>query len=186
MAKKIDLSGIRRIAERLADTAKQADKAVERARGTLRRRIVPEARRDIQAEYTLKAGRITQGLTAKNIQDGVELIGSKRGIGAIEFGGKWRQGQPVGAVYKFKQSSSGAPVPGTFIATLTGGNKHIVSRQGAKRVMTQGRYKGRSRQPLAVEYGPSIAQMLRRPGRAEHLADFAQTLLSTEITRLLR
>lgn len=186
MEKKIDLTGIRRIADRIADTVREADKAVERARGTLRRRIVPEARRDIQADYNLKAARITQGLTANNIDDGVELIGSKRGIGAIEFGGKWRRGHPVGATYSFKRGSPASPVPGAFIAPLLSGNNHIVSRQGPKREMTQGRYKGMKRQPLEVEYGPSIAQMLRRPGRAEHLADFAQTLLASEITRLLR
>ena len=51
--------------------------------------------------------------------------------------------------------------------------------------MTAGRYAGKMRQPIAIEYGRSIAQMLRRPGRAEHLADFAQSLLTAEIKRLL-
>lgn len=183
MAKNIDLSGIRRIAEHVAATQLAADKAVERARGTLRRRVVPEARRDIQAEYNLKAGRITAGLTARNTAEGVELIGSKRGIGLIEFGGKATK---TGATAKVRKDGSASVRPGAFVAPLLGNNKHIVERYGKKRRMTAGRYAGKMRQPLSVEYGPSIAQMLRRPGRAEHLGEFAQTLLSQEISRLLR
>ena len=183
MAKKIDLTGIRRIAERVAETAKEADKAVARALVTLRRRIVPEARRDIQTEYNLKAARINAGLRASNITDGVELVGSKRGVGLIEFGGKATK---TGATARVRVGGALSERPGAFVAPLLGGNTHIVERYGKKRVMTAGRYKGKKRQPLSVEYGPSIAQMLRRPGRAEHLADFAQTLLASEIRRLLR
>lgn len=182
MARKIDISGIRRAAERISATIKEADKAVQRARGTLRRRIVPEARRDIQAEYNLKAARITAGLSARNLADGVELIGSSRGIGLIEFGGK---ATPTGATAVVRKGAAASTRPGAFIAPLLGGNRHIVERYGKKRVMTKGRYVGKLRQALSVEYGPSVAQMLRRPGRADHLAEYAQTILSGEIKRLL-
>lgn len=182
MAKKIDLSGIKRIAQRVAETPKKAEQAVQRARVTLRRRIVPEARRDIQAEYNLKASRITAGLTARNTPEGVELVGSKRGIGLIEFGGRATK---AGATAKVRKDGGASIRPSAFVAPLLGNNPHIVERYGKKRRMTAGRYVGKMRQPLSVEYGPSIAQMLRRPGRAEHLGDYAQNILTSEILRLL-
>lgn len=182
MARNFDLSGIRRIAARVAETQQAADKAINRARSTLRRRIVPEARRDIQAEYNLKAARITAGLTARNTAEGVELIGSKRGIGLIEFGGKATK---TGATAKVRKDGGASVRPGAFIAPLLGNNPHIVERYGKKRRMTAGRYAGKMRQPIAIEYGPSIAQMLRQPGRSEELAGFAQNLLTAEIERLL-
>lgn len=186
MAKKIDISGIRRTADRLASTVKEADKAVQLARGTLRRRLPVEARRDIQQEYNIKARRVSDGLTARTVENGVELRASAAGIGAIEFSGKWRGRKSPGATWVPHKGGGAKTQPGTFIAGMLGGNKHIVERSGAPRVMTKGRNKGKRKQPLAVRYGPSIAQMLRRPARGEHLADYAQTILSAEIERLLR
>lgn len=185
MAKKIDIKGIRRIADRLAKTAEEAEKAADRARSTLRRRIAPEARRDIQQEYNIKARRVTAGLTARNLPDGVELIGSKRGVGAIEFDGKWRGRKSPGATWSVRKGKR-TQQPGSFIAPLLSGNPHIVERTGRKRRMTKGVNKGLVKETLFVHYGPSVAQMLRRPGRAEHLADFAQDILAAEIERLLR
>lgn len=52
--------------------------------------------------------------------------------------------------------------------------------------MTQGRYKGKRREAIDIEYGPSIAQMLRREGRAERLGNFAARILSQELARLSR
>lgn len=183
---KFDISGIARMAKRVADTAREADKAVSRATATLRRRLPVEARRDIQEEYNLPAGRIRRGLTSRTIDGGVELTGSARGVGAIEFGGRWRGRKSDGATYMIRHGGDNSPLPGSFIATLLNGNRQIVERKGPKQRMTKGVNKGRMKQPLQVVYGPSVAQMLRRPARGEHLADYAQTILSAEIERLLR
>lgn len=183
MATSIDLSGIRRAAERVAETHKQAGKVIQRARGTLRRRIVPEARRDIQQDYALKAGRITEGLRATNITQGVELTGSARGIGLLEFGAKQTA---TGLTAKVRKDGSPRVVPHGFIAPMLGGNKQATKRDGAKRRMSKGRYKGKMRQPLKTQYGPSIARMLAAPERADHLGDYAQEILAAEIARLLK
>ena len=74
--------------------------------------------------------------------------------------------------------------PGAFKAPLASGNVQVVSRYGAKRVMTQGRYKGKMRQPLAVEYGATVAQMLAKGRRPERLADYAGNKLLEEAERI--
>lgn len=183
MAKKIDLSGIKRIAQRVAETPKKAEQAVQRARGTLRRRIVPEAKRDIGEEYAIKASRIAAGLSGKPIDGGVELVGSSRGVGLVEFGAKWSRAMP-GASAQIHRGGAPKVRPGSFIAAAAG-NRHVFKRTGEIRVMKAGRYKGKRREAIGVQYGPSIAQMLRRPGRAEHLGDYAQNILTSEIQRLL-
>jgi hypothetical protein len=60
-----------------------------------------------------------------------------------------------------------------------------VRREGEPRLMTKGRYAGKKRQPLVVEYGPSVAQMLRKGRRPERLVDFARGLLANEVDRQL-
>jgi hypothetical protein len=40
-----------------------------------------------------------------------------------------------------------------FLASTVG--NHVFSRQGAKRVMTKGRYKGKMRQPIVKRFGPT-------------------------------
>lgn len=167
-----DLSGIRRVAERVADTRKKAETALQRSKSTVARRIVPEVRRDMQTEYNLTATRINKGLTAKQTPDGVELFGSGRGVGLIEFGGKHSRRQ-AGASAQARKDESRHVYGGTFIAKGKSGNRQIFTRTR------------KSRLPIEPLYGPSIAGMLRSPGRADRVGEFAQKILASEIKRLL-
>lgn len=180
-----DIAGLLQQAARLGRTQAELSKATQRATGTLRRRMPVAARRDIQQEYNLKAGRINSGLRASPIERGVELIGSGRGVGLIEFGGKWRGPRSPGATAQVRRDEGVTLYPGQFIATLLGGNRQIVSRTGSPRRMTQGRYAGKVRQPLTVEYGPQVAQMLIRRDRLDRLRDVQADILRAEFQRLL-
>jgi hypothetical protein len=60
-----------------------------------------------------------------------------------------------------------------------------VRREGEKRRMTRGNYVGQLRQPLVIEYGPSVAQMLRKGRRPERLVEFARGVLRSEVERQL-
>lgn len=176
-----------REAERLAAIGKGSKPAVARAVSTLARRLPVDARQDIQTEYTLAATRISAGLSVRQGDGFVELTGSKRGVGLIEFGGRWGGRSTGGAVARVFTSAGQHIYAGTFIATGLSGNRQIFDRMRAspKQRMQKGHYIGQMRQPLKTLYGPSIAQMLRKGDREQRLTDIAQATLSDEVTRLL-
>lgn len=148
-------------------------KAQKRALGTLQRRLGTEAKRDIGAEYNLKAGRIAQGLSAKSTSEGVKLIGRSRGINAVEFRGTWTRRMKGGARYSIKRGGDRGGRAGAFIATGKNGNRLMFERSGDKRL------------PLKAVYGPSVGQMLKHGRRPERLAEFAIRILQSEQKRLL-
>jgi hypothetical protein len=198
MPASVDLSALRRVADLLADAPARADKVVQRARGTLQRRLLVEARRDIQTEYAIPAKRVADGLRARNISEGVELTGFKRGIGLINFnvsGGL--RGRPVMATVFRNEARK--EVFRAFIARAPNGALQVFERATARtrgqyglkpeKAYTQvGRYAGTGikREPLDAKYGPSVAQMLRKDGRSDRLAEYGRGLLASEIQRLFR
>lgn len=176
----IELQGALAASRNLAQLRDQLPWLQKRAIQTLRRRLPVQARRDIQQEYNLRAGRINQDLAARIDDQGIRLTGHWRGIGLRNFAGRQTRKGVTAAILRGRRSLH----PSAFMAPLLGGNVQAVSRQGTKRVMTQGRYKGKLRQPLAVEYGATVAQMLAKGRRPERLADFAAGVLSAELERL--
>lgn len=187
MAASFDLSAIGRISGVLRETQQGAQRAVQRAKSTLRDRLPVEARRDIQGEYTLSASRIRAGLQARTTVDGVDLIGSGRGIGLVNFQGRWGGRKTPGAVAQTFSGEAPYSYDGTFIATGLNANAQIFDRiRGHRRKMTAGNYVGKRRDPLKVLYGPSVASMLRKPGRADRLSEFARTVLGAEIARQVK
>jgi hypothetical protein len=156
--------------------------AQKRALGTLRRRLATEAKRDIRAEYNLKAGRIAQGLVVRDASDGVRLIGRSRGINAIEFRATWSK-RMKGARFAVKRGGDRSARDGSFIATGKSGNR-LVFERGGKGAVPNARGKF-PRLPLAAVYGPSIGQMLKHGRRPERLAEFAIRILEAEQRRLL-
>jgi hypothetical protein len=173
--------------------------AQKRALGTVQRRLGTEAKRDIGAEYNLKAARIAQGLVVKNTPDGIKLIGLSRGINAIEFGASWtrvkgsgvvatsskrkftairysgklRGDSALGAKFAIKRGAPRTAHAGSFIARGKNGVQLVFERSTSKRL------------PLQGVYGPSIGQMLKHGRRPERLVDFAVRTLQAEQQRLL-
>ncbi len=161
-------------ADRLRAVGKGMDAARTRAIGTLARRLPVQARRDIQAEFNLRASRINAGLSVRREDGAVVLIGAKRGIGLIEFGGRWGGRKTEGAVARVRKDEAPYVYAGTFIAIGRSNNRHIFDREGKRRL------------PIKTLYGPSVAVMLRYPARRERLADFAQEIAASELDRLTR
>lgn len=153
----------------------------KRAVQTLRRRLPVEARRDIQAEYDVPAGRVRQDLGTREIPDGLRLTGYFRGIGLRNFRARQTRRGVTAAPFRGRRTLR----EGAFFAGLNSGNQQVVKREGPKRRMTSGRYIGKMRQPLETQYGPSVAQMLRKGRRPERLAEFAAGVLRSEVERLL-
>jgi minor tail protein Z (GPZ) len=168
-----------REAKRLQALQKGSKSAISRASSTLARRLPVEARRDIQTEYNVKAATVNQYLSVTKDDTSVTLIGRARATGLIEFGGKWGGPRSAGAVASALVSEGAHTYGGTFIAVGRSGNRQIFDRAlvGGRRA---------PRLPLKTLYGPSVASMLRKGEREDRLADFAQSVLSTEIDRLIK
>lgn len=179
----VELTGALDAMQGMQATPSRIVLAQKRALGTVRRRLGTEAKRDIGAEYNLKAGRIAEGLDVRDTADGIKLIGRSRGVNAIQFGATWSRRMKGGARYSIKRGGDRGGRDGAFIATGRSGNRLVFERGGKGAVLNKnGNY---PRLPLAAVYGPSIAQMLKHGRRPERLAEFAVRVLQSEQQRLL-
>lgn len=168
----VELTGALEAAQQFSAVPARILQAQKRAVGTMRRRLATEAKRDIAAEYNLKAGRIADGLNVRDQSDGVALIGRARGINAVQFGATWSRRMKGGARYSIHRGGDRSGHDGAFIATGHG-NRLVFERTGTKRL------------PIQSVYGPSIGQMLKHGRRPERLAEFAIRVLQSEQQRLL-
>lgn len=152
----------------------------QRAIGTLQRKLPVEARRDIQREYSLSARRISKDLGVRVRGPEFTLTGYFRGIGLRNFQARQTAAGVTSAVFLGQVRSLRRSA---FLATLLPSNPHVAKRIGEKRKMRKGNYIGEMRQHLQTQYGPTVAQMLRKGRRPERLADFARGVLADEIER---
>jgi len=182
----VELEGALQAAQGLSDVPSRILRAQQRALATLRKRLPVQARRDIQAEYNLKARRIAQGLRLRNASDGLVLVGSARGINALQFGATWSR-RMKGARFTIKRGGDRSPHEGAFIGTGLNNNPLVFVRdlRRGKHRVTEGRNKGRMKEYLTAVYGPSVGQMLKHGRRPERLAEFALRTLQAEQQRLL-
>ncbi|MEH6413881.1 hypothetical protein [Pseudomonas sp. CGJS7] len=170
----IDANAVLDAAQRVSQLPAKVALAQRRALGTLRRRWPVIARRDIQTEYALSAQRIRAGLSVRTTREGVELMGVARGVGLRNFG---TRKTPMGLSYSavrgkrgfrrsgFQNCYRGAEI--AFVRTPTAGDKRV------------------PRTPVVRLYGPSLAQMLRKGGRPERMAQAGLDVITADIDRLL-
>lgn len=177
-----DLDGLLAASRNLSALSSRLPTLHTRAIGTLARRLAVAARRDIQAEYQIGAQRVNQDLSARASANGVRLVGRFRGIGLMRFGAREAPGGVRATVLRGRRTLRAD----AFIAVGVNRNAQVFRREGAKRVMQQGRYAGQSRQPLVAEYGATVAQMLGKGRRPQRLVDHARGVLAAEADRLLR
>lgn len=169
----VELEGALQVAATLSTIPSRILKAQKRALGTVRRRLLTQAKRDIGAEYNLTAGRIAKGLNVRNVTDGIKLIGKSRGINAIQFRATWSRRFKGGARFAIKRGAPRTDRGSAFIAVGRSNNRLVFERQGKARL------------PLQGVYGPSIGQMLKHGRRPQRLAEFALGILEAEQRRLL-
>lgn len=196
----VELTGAVDAAQAMSAVPARILQAQQRALATLRRRLGTEAKRDIGAEYNLRASRIAQGIDVRNTPDGIVLRGKSRGINAIEFGATWSRvtgsglvattsrrkytairyrgrlkgDAALGARFAIKRGKAPDVHAGSFIARGKNGALLVFERSGKPRL------------PLQGVYGPSVGQMLKHGRRPERLVDFAMRTLQAEQARLLK
>lgn len=160
--------------------AKDAQKARRLAIRKLGRSLPVAWRRDIQETVNLAAKEIRDRIDVKVQGDSVLLIGRKRPIGLINYGGKWpglkrrgparRKSPPASA--KIYRGNAARTYNGAFIATGKKGNTHIFKRVGANRM------------PIRALYGPPMPAFFRSEQRQERLFVIAAEIYEKELARV--
>lgn len=180
----LDSRGLQRLVERARELGERGEVAVQRAKSTVGRRIKPEARRSLQAEFNLPAFRILDGLRSRVTDDAVELVASGKGVNIVSYGARWNPRRD-GAEVQVRKGGKREVRPGAFIRTGANGNRVGLER---KRVSGSEYSDGPrvGRYPLKGVYGPSVAQQLAQQDIGDELVDKALTVLATEFERLTR
>jgi len=181
-------------------------KVLERAASTLKRRLPAQAKRDIGAQYNLHSREIGSRLRCTGDRTSVTLTGLGRNQTLIKFGAK----QPKGGSGVVVQIEKGKTlnIAHAFIATPTGSaagagpqvfirtgvipataaklqvlavidSSHVTPVHQNRRSQTD-----RHGYPIAVLGGPTVADMLKDPGREDRLSEFVQKTFAAEVDRL--
>lgn len=163
---------------------------VARAAATLKRRIVPFAKRDIGAEYNLTAREIGKRLRATGDASSVTLNGLGRPLTLIKFGAKQnasgvvaqiRKGQALQIAHAFIRVPAGAPGAGPQVMIRQEVTPQLPDDVQEIAVVDHGKLG----YPIALLGGPGVADMLRDDARGARLDAFAQKTFAAEVGRLL-
>lgn len=190
---RLDLAFVRE-ARRWAEFQKDADKAKRFALRKLGRSLPVAWRKDIQSTVNLKASEIRDRIDVNVHGDSVLLIGRRRPIGLINFGGKWpgltrtgpaRRRSPGASAKKYRNRERYfVDGDSAFIATGLSGNRHIFSRTGEFGIATKGRYAGKRREKLEAYYGPPMPAFFRNAERQARMFVVAAEIFEKELARV--
>lgn len=185
-----NLDVLARLRERVASLPDEGAKAIARAASTLKRRLVPFAKRDIGAQYNLPAGQIGKRLSASGDVTSVTLRGRGRPISLPLFRARQirtgvqcevEKGKPFEIAHAFIRVPTGraaAAGPQVFIRNDAPFDVPSVVQDTARIE------KDRHGYPILRLAGPGVADMLRDEGREDRIADFARETFAAEIDRL--
>jgi len=156
-----DLTSVKLLAQKLADAAKDAPLALERALTDIARAGNTEAKRAAKAIYNLPSARIAQDLKSRKDGGSVIVTGARgqRGPLLLSYGAVQRR---AGLVVKVIKANGRKTIKGGFVAAGLSGEPVSFLRSGEKRRMRAGRNIGQLKQPLRALRGPSVANMLEK------------------------
>lgn len=165
-------------------------KVVARAASTLKRRLVPFAKRDIGAEYNLPSREIGKRLRARGDATSVTLTGIGRPQTLIKFGARQnasgiavqvRRGKALQIAHAFIRVPAGAPSAGPQVLIRQDVTPQLPDDVNEIAVIDHNRHG----YPIALLGGPGVADMLRDDARGKRIDDFAQKTFAAEVDRLL-
>jgi len=185
-----NLDALTRDKERLVAIRDGGAKVIARAVSTLKRRWVPQAKRDIGTQYALPSREIGKRLNARGDANSVTLRGLGRNLTLIKFKAKQNRSGVVAQIEK----GSAVSIPHAFIrvpAGAPGAGPQVLIREEAMGALPQKVEAlavvdhNRHGYPIVLLGGPTVADMLREPGREDRLIDFGQQIFAAEVDRLL-
>lgn len=164
-------------------------RAIERATSTIKRRLPPQAKRDIAAQYALAARDISSRLRCKSDRTSVTLVGLGRNQTLIKFRAKQddagvavqiEKGRAIHIRHAFIRVPAGAPGAGPQVLV-----RQAVIPQLPELVQELATVDhNRHGYPIVLLGGPSVADMLRDAGREDRLSDFVQAKFAAEVDRI--
>lgn len=181
MPARFDVTAVISAAGRLSATSEQFDRVRQRTLATLARRLMPEAIRDIRAEYAMDAPLVRNRLSIRVSANAVELVGDRTPIG-IAQGYRGRQTKQ-GVVFTVRRADGPQRLRHAFIASPTRASNGWQGT-GAQAFERAGR--GAPRFPLDRLFSASVADALGTDARRAHMREFGQKILSAEIERQLK
>lgn len=179
----IDTSGLARLERRLRDAGARGEREFAQGMASVRRATGTEAKRAIVVVYNLSQRRVAEDLfiAAKGAL-GFAITGRRK---PISFGSYGARASGRGVRVSVTRGKTTVIAPG-FAAPAPGGNQLFWKRSGeAPRVMTQGAYRGREREPIQPLFGPSVADHLANDAVRARLERFFVSKLTAEIQRRL-
>jgi len=153
---------------------KLVNKAEPRAINKTAKMSRTEQSKEIRKVYNITATRLNEELEKVSGPNRATVSKPRAVIRAM----KLRKGNPglqhysakqttrKGVTYKIRKDKGRVTRPRAFFATMAGKNKGIYIRSGEKKIMSKGRYKGKKRESIIRQTGPSVVQMMERVGIA--------------------
>ncbi|KFN42342.1 hypothetical protein [Arenimonas oryziterrae] len=175
---------ISQLSKRVGRLPSEYEVAQQRAVASLKRKVMPVAKRQVLAVFSLRSSKLTGGLRVESsYQSGsgvVSLWASTRQIPLVEFQGRW----------------DGRNSPGATASILAGSVKvydhaFIATVQGRRSIRVRKVINGKRapRGPLRMLRGPSPFEMIApgdRPGLSGPIAEELLTFYSEELLRQYR
>lgn len=160
MIKPVFNSDFDKVSVEFSKYARNIDKATSSALNKVAKQGSTEAKRAITDEYTVKRKDIrlfVRRASRNYLRSEIHATSNKKGLSLTKFKARQlRKGVKV-SVRKGKTDL----LSGAFIQTMASGHKGVFYREGDKRVMSKGRYAGKSRQPIVERFGPSTPQLFQ-------------------------
>jgi len=185
-----NLSALARGIDRLTRLADEGAKIKARAISTLKRRLPAQAKRDIGAQYNLPSRQIGSRLRCSGDGTSVTLTGLGRAQTLIKFGAKQNaagvavqveKGKSLQIQHAFIRVPAGAPSAGPQVMIRDAEFGSIPNAKVQDIAIVDHNRHG---YPIVLLGGPSVADMLRDPGREDRLTNFTQTVFAAEVDRL--
>jgi hypothetical protein len=175
----LDIGAALRAARQVDGLARGIPRMQQRAIGTLRRRLQPEAARAVPARFNVapRDVRARVNVTLEG-RDTVALIGSGVPLPAHLFGGEYGGRLSPGASWQVLASGPRKIRPGTFVRKRDRKGKIMTRAADAFGQRVQ-------RLPIKTVYGPSVGAMLLSDTVGQKLGEFGARIMDDEVARLI-
>lgn len=142
---------------------KRTNAAVVKARVSLVRKVQPMAKALLTARYTIAPSYLNDRVRVRSLQNGVAVDAGTFRFPLVLFRGKWGGRTSAGATASILQAQT-KTYTGAFIAPgrFRGAVMPLIytRKKGVKVLMKHGRYKGKMREQIVQNRGPSTNDMI--------------------------
>lgn len=167
------------ISARVGAIVKRNDDATQRAKASTARKAAPLAKQLITARYSIKGSYVTNRVRVRELRDAIGIDASVLRFPLVLFSGRWGGHGSSGATASIVQAQT-RTYTGSFISPgrFRGEAMPLIySRiRGSKVLQKHGRYKGKVREAIVANRGPSTHDMLtgiERDGDAQPIGNFS-------------